>query len=167
MRLRALAGLRLRRRRGWLGGGAAATLLRRAVPAALHRDRVRHRVRVWHELVCWFRRLRVRGAFLGWACFWLLSRACFWRRRRPFVDDDDRLDGVAGLAPDLLAELLRVELPADDHLVGLVLELNLLDAVILSEALQDILDLRPAAAALQVYRNHQYTHLVSPLNSQV
>jgi hypothetical protein len=29
-----------------------------------------------------------------------------------------------------------------------------------SEALQDILDLRPAAAALQVYRNHQYTHLV-------
>lgn len=74
--------------------------------------------------------------------------------------DLDLLDGLAGLAPDLFAELVRVEFPTDDHPVVLVLVLNLLDAVILFETLEDILDLLLAAAALQVYRNHQYTHLV-------
>ena len=45
--------------------------------------------------------------------------------------DLDLLDGLAGLAPDLFAELVRVEFPTDDHPVVLVLVLNLLDAVIL------------------------------------
>jgi hypothetical protein len=64
--------------------------------------------------------------FFTWFFAWGLGL-----RRRPFGDDFDLLDDLAGLGADLLAQLVRVELAADDHPVVLVFILDLLDAVVL------------------------------------
>jgi hypothetical protein len=78
-------------------------------------------------------------------------------RRRPHLDDDDANDDLAsGLAPDALAELLRAEASPDDHLLALVLDL--LDAMLTSQAVEDLVDLLFAAAALHVNRDHEYSH---------
>jgi hypothetical protein len=124
-----------------LGLGALARLLRRArAPRpALGRHRVRHRVRVWHHLDLWFgrRRLRLRVFRLGRR---RLRLRFFWLGRRPDLDDGDLLDNPAGLAVDLLGELLAAELPAHNHLVELVLELHLLDAELLCSSITELDD---------------------------
>lgn len=100
------------------------------------------------------------GFFLGWLWLWIFLRGVrLGRRRRPDLDDFDLLDDPAGLAPDLLGELLAAELAAHNHLVELLLELHLLDAELLFEAVQDLGDLGSAAAAFQVHRDNQDSHL--------
>jgi hypothetical protein len=72
---------------------------------------------------------------LGLAMFMLpLAGRFAWlgcRWRRPDLGDDDLLDELASLGPDLLAELLGVEFPAHHYLLVLVIELYLLDAKLL------------------------------------
>jgi hypothetical protein len=65
--------------------------------------------------------LAVAGRFAWLGCRW----------RRPDLGDDDLLDELAGLGPDLLTELFGVEFPAHNYLLVLVVELYLLDAKLL------------------------------------
>lgn len=152
------AACRLGRRRRRRRLAALALLLRWTLPWPTRANHgVRIRIRVWHQLVLSFRLFRLLLRFLLWlatvvavtfhcrlglgflglgrlATRLFLARRFAWlgcRWHRPDLGDDDLLHDLAGLGPDFLAELLRVEFPAHHHLVALVFELYLLDAKLL------------------------------------
>jgi len=170
-RLRLLAALALQLRRALPWPALAHPGVRRQRVRVRHKlvlcFRRRRRLRlILRRLRLWFLRLRLGLAVLAVTAFVrlglaVLTAATFLRLgilrlgwlgwNRPDVHDDDLLhDLIPGLAPDLLAELLGVEFPAHHHhlLLLLVLELHLLDAELLFEAVQDLGDLGSAATAV-------------------
>lgn len=164
---------RWRRRRVRPGARAAVAAAVSVVAAAAGRprwERVGVRTRVWHlyDLGRWRRRWRWRRL--------VLLRFC-WRRRRFLhlvlrprrlellflvrLHDLDLLDDVAGLATELVGELVGVEGTRHYHPALLLVVLDVVDdeLTLVSDPVEHFRDLGVAAAASQVYLDDDGRHL--------
>ena len=79
----------------------------------------------------WCRACGLRARVRAWVqarVGYQLARGCLELGLAIRLHDLDLLDDLAGLAAELVGELVRVEGPRDDHLVVLLIVLDIVDA---------------------------------------